>query len=175
MNRKIKLTPDIEGQILSFIRVGGYPHVAAQAAGVPEWLWNEWVALGEKKGAREPYKSFVSKVNQAKAQARLNAEVAALEADPRFWLKNGPGKETPESPGWAAMVRPMLTQNNQTINLFSSPDFIQFMATLRAVLAPYPEALIALSKALEAPAENDVKFFPLIGGAGEAANPQEQT
>lgn len=175
MNRRIKLTPDVEGQILSFIRVGGYPHVAAQAAGIPEWMWNEWIALGEKKGAREPYKSFVLKVNQAKAQARLNAEVAALEADPRFWLKNGPGKETPESPGWAAMVRPMLTQNNQTINLFSSPDFIQFMATLRAVLAPYPEALMALSKALEAPTENDVKLFPLNGGAGEAATHQEQS
>jgi DNA-binding transcriptional regulator LsrR (DeoR family) len=39
----------------------------------------------------------------------------------------------------------------------------------------HPEALMALSKALEAPAENVVKFVPLNGGAGEAATQQEQS
>jgi hypothetical protein len=47
------------------------------------------------------------------------------------------------------MVRPMIGGNTNTINLFGSPDFIQFMQTLRTVLAPYPEALSALTRSLD--------------------------
>lgn len=149
MNPRVKLTPELENQILASIRMGGYPHVAAAAWGVPEWLWDQWMQWGAKRNPRQPYKNFHQKVEQAKAQARLKAEMAAMENDPRFWLKNGPGKERPDSPGWAAMVRPILTSSSQTINLFTSPDFIQFMQTLRQVLAPYPEALKALAEATE--------------------------
>jgi hypothetical protein len=74
--------------------------------------------------------------------------MAAMENDPRFWLKNGPGRDVPGKPGWAAMVRPILTANQQTINLFTSPDFLRFLATLRAVLEPFPEALQAITDAM---------------------------
>lgn len=151
MNSKIKLTPDIQAQILAAIRAGGYPHVAAQAFGVPEETFTKWLDSGKRKNAKDPFKGFVLAVESAKAQARLKAEMKAMEEDPRFWLKNGPGKERPDSPGWAAMVRPMVAGNTNTINLFTSPDFIQFMSTLRSVLAPFPDALHALTKALDNP------------------------
>ena len=152
MNNKIKLTPELENQILASIRAGGFPHVAAKAWGVPDHVFDKWMEWGTGKKHKAPYTQFARKVEQAKAQARLKAEMMAMEEDPRFWLKNGPGKETPQAPGWSAVVRPQLTNNTNTINLFASPDFLQFLATLRGVLAPYPDALHALTKALDGPA-----------------------
>jgi hypothetical protein len=84
------------------------------------------VGRGRQRRGREPYRSFLRKVEQAKAQARLKAEMAAMENDPRFWLKNGPGRDVPGKPGWAAMVRPILNANQQTINLFTSPAYLEF-------------------------------------------------
>lgn len=146
-----KHTPEIDHQIMAAIRAGGYPHVAAAAAGVDDQSFAEWLRLGERKNAREPYKGFVRRLHQATAQARLMREVAAAEDDPAFWLKNGPGRDMPGKPGWAAMIRPIIGANQQNINLFMTPDFLEFLATLRAVLAPYPDALTALSIALESP------------------------
>jgi hypothetical protein len=156
MNPKVKLTPERETEILAYIRAGAYPHVAAAAAGVPETTWNTWKERSTRRGQ---YQAFFTKIKQASAQARVMAEIDARKEDVRFWLKNGPGKEQPDNPGWAAMVRPLLTGTNQTINLFSSRDFLAFMATLRAVLAPYPEALQALSIALDKPQEPEITFL----------------
>jgi hypothetical protein len=44
-------------------------------------------------------------VQEAKAQARLKAEVEARAKDPRFWLKNGPGKDPVDAPGWGPIPR----------------------------------------------------------------------
>ena len=148
MRHKTKLTAELESTILSWIRAGGYPHVAAVAAGVPESLWRQWQERGKR---RNPYKRFFAKISQAHATARLKAETAMLDEDPRFWLKHGPGREGPGNPGWANMVSPMPPQTSETSNVFLSGEFLQFMATLRSALAPYPEALMALSNALEQP------------------------
>src|SRR4051812_27893499 len=106
---RVKHLPDLEHTILAGVRAGGYPHVAAEAAGVDADNWRRWLALGKKKNAREPYRGFWLRLQQAKAQARLLREIEVAKEDPRFWLKNGPGRDLPESPGWAAMVRPILT------------------------------------------------------------------
>jgi hypothetical protein len=148
MKHKIKLTTELENTILSWIRAGGYPHVAALAAGVPESLWRQWQERGK---TRNPYKRFFANIAQAHATARLKAETATLDEDARFWLKHGPGREGPGNLGWANMVSPMLTQTSETSNVFLSGEFLQFMATLRAALAPYPEALLALSNMLQQP------------------------
>jgi hypothetical protein len=148
MKHKIKLTQELQNTILSWIRAGGYPHVAALAAGIPEPVWRHWQERGKR---RNPYKRFFVQVAQAHATARLKAETATLDEGARFWLKHGPGREGPGNPGWANMVSPMLTQTSETSNVFLSGEFLQFMATLRAALAPYPEALMALSNALEQP------------------------
>src|SRR5947208_734663 len=107
-NWKVKLTPEIEQQILASIRAGGFPEVAALAWGVQKEQWEEWLRWGQVKkggGNKARYVQFFRKVEQAKAQARLRAEMAAMENDPESWLKHGPGRDRPELPGWAAMVR----------------------------------------------------------------------
>lgn len=97
----VPLTPELRQRILSSIRAGGYAHIAAQAWGVSERLWRRWLARGRRAGAAEPYASFYQEVQQARAQARLKAELDALQKDPRFWLKTGPGKDPGEGPCWS--------------------------------------------------------------------------
>jgi hypothetical protein len=105
MSDLIELTADVRQKILSSIRAGGYAHIAAQAWGVSQRLWRRWLALGRRRAAVEPYGSFYREVQEAKAQARLKAELEALNKDPRFWLKNGPGKDPGAGPGWTAASR----------------------------------------------------------------------
>ncbi len=103
---RLALTSELEQQILNFIGAGGFPHVAAEAAGVPKSLFDRWLERGTSRGAREPYRSFARHVRQTAARARLKAEIEAREKDPRFWLIHGPARETADSPGWASQVKP---------------------------------------------------------------------
>ena len=148
MKNRTMLNPELEQKILASIRGGGYPHVAAAAWGVPDSLWEKWQRWGTGKGARRPYRDFFREVAQAAGQARLRAELAALEADPRSWLKHGPGKEQPANPGWTVMTKPV-PPRRQTLDLFSSPEVLQLLARVRGVLALHPEVLAAFSKTLE--------------------------
>ena len=149
-----KLTDELARGILAAIRAGAFPHVAAAAYGVHLALWDRWLRRGRRKDAREPYRSFVRRVEEAEAQARLRAEVAALEKDARGWLKHGPGRDLPGRPGWAALVRPAPPPEKHAVRWLASPEFAHFFALLRAALAPFPEALAAVERTFdgEAPA-----------------------
>ena len=96
------LTPELQGRIVAFVRAGGYPHVAAEAAGVPRRVFDRWLKRGGRRKARQPYRGFAAAVREAAAQARLRAEVAVFDKRPLDWLKCGPGKEAPRRPGWSA-------------------------------------------------------------------------
>ena len=99
MSNRPKLTDAIEHKILVWIRSGVYPHVAAEAYGVPRALFEKWMRHGEKHRT-QPYRRFWRKVREAQAQARLKAEMDARAKDARFWLHYGPGKEIADTPGW---------------------------------------------------------------------------
>jgi hypothetical protein len=162
---RLKITDELTNQICAGVRQGGFVHIAAQAFGVPKETFDKWMAQGEKKDRPKPiYVKFAKAIRQAEAVARLTAEINAHEKDPRLWLRSGPGKEREGSPGWTTIVRPQV-QGGNTINLFTSPDFIAFMSMLRTVLAPFPEALKALTDALEKPEPKVVEMV---------ANPSNQ-
>src|SRR5580698_9687677 len=105
MSDKIRLTPQLSKDIASSIRAGGYPHVAGEAWGVPKDVFDDWLKRGNQKNAWEPYRTFAIEVRQAFAQARLRAEAASYEKDPKLWLVHGPGRETEEQPGWSVPVK----------------------------------------------------------------------
>ena len=89
----------------AFIRAGGFPHVAAEAAGIPADVFDAWLARGARKVRRDSnplYRHLRDEVRTAKAQARLKAEMAVLEDNPAKWLQQGPGKEKPEQEGWTS-------------------------------------------------------------------------
>ena len=107
----------------------------------------EWA----KKSGKGPYKKYrllLEAILQAIAQGRLTAEIKAHDESPLDWLKQGPGKETPDSPGWTTPVKPTVNQTNNTVNLLLHPEMQSLFAAILQVMAPYPEARQAVSEAL---------------------------
>src|SRR4051794_15681385 len=107
--KRYVLTPTVAEQVENLILAGAYPHVAAEAAGVPRAVFKKWLTRGRRGGAREPYRGFADRILRAAAQARALAEVELHKRDPKVWLKSGPGRETEGNPGWSkdvAFVRP---------------------------------------------------------------------
>src|SRR5438105_549052 len=98
MSTRHTLTPAVEQALVAYIRAGGFPHVAAEAAGVPREVFADWMRKGEQPGARGQYRNFALAVRQAVAHARLGAEVSVRTDKPLDWLRNGPGRETADSP-----------------------------------------------------------------------------
>jgi hypothetical protein len=124
-------------------------------------LFQKWMDLGAKPRFKR-HQAFRLAVIQAQAQARLSAEMKALKDDPVAWLKSGPGKELPGVPGWAAPPKPgSVTNDNRTVNIFGSPELLGLLHTLRALLAPYPGALEAVSAAMQGKVAKPV-LAPLV-------------
>src|SRR5262245_5572955 len=99
MKKRIKLTPELENQILAAIRAGGFPHVAAAAFGVPKEVLDGWIDQGTKRKRKiEPFTSFARKLDQAQATARLAAEMKCHTDDPRLWLRSGSGRRRRHRP-----------------------------------------------------------------------------
>ena len=50
---------------------------------MPKDVFDDWLKRGLDANGREPYRSFANEVRQAYAQARLRAELAVFEDDPK--------------------------------------------------------------------------------------------
>ncbi|HLJ96803.1 MAG TPA: hypothetical protein VKU02_26755 [Gemmataceae bacterium] len=146
--RAISFDSLLADRVLSYIRSGGYPQVAAEAAGVPTEVFHEWVRLGEKTKAREPYRSFARGVRQAAAQGRLVAELTVREKDPKYWLMHGPGKETDRHPGWTGEVKPSDTHASVEATGRTEITWQALTTLLMRALDSYPEARLAVAQAL---------------------------
>lgn len=136
-----RLTEDTQRSILSFIRAGGFPHTAAEAAGVPRELFDDWLS---RPGPR--YRAFALAVRQASAQARLRVEVAVLDAKPLDWLKSGPGKPQPGLPGWTAPARAAPVRED--VSALAQRPVQEMMTFLITALAGYPDARVHLGDAV---------------------------
>ena len=97
--RRAKLTPELQHQILSFVRAGSYDWIAAEAAGISKTTFYRWMRQGEDAGSGI-YHDFRQEVRQARAQARVAAEAEVRRDNPLAWLRYGPGRERPGEPGW---------------------------------------------------------------------------
>jgi hypothetical protein len=134
-------TPEITQMISSYLQAGGTPAVAAQAAGISEQTFNQWVAKGKTTRAPKALKAFYKAVEQAHAQARLRAEIAAFNDKPLEWLKSGPCKGEVE---WGKR------SSNKKVKEEPLPEFQtqKFMQLLLKVLQAYPDARKALADAM---------------------------
>jgi hypothetical protein len=146
MKDRYRLMPEIEQRILSFIRAGGYPWVAAEGAGIPRKVFRLWLRRGQKKGARKLYRRFYQSVMEARAQARLTVELETRKKDPRFWLVRGPGREQPGAPGWTNPIKPIQPRKPSQEDLLTSRQFMEYVSKLMQALAAYPEARSAVAK-----------------------------
>jgi hypothetical protein len=137
---RLRLTPTLQQLLCAYLRSGAFPFVAAQAVGVPPERFMYWM----KKRPR-----FRDAALQAMAEARLTAESKVLVKNPLAWLKHGPGKETPNAPGWTNPPRGGMSEGASG-KLLDQPEVQQFLATLLRVLEPYPEVKVAVAEALSA-------------------------
>ncbi len=118
---------------------------------MPRRTFERWLRYGRQSRRDPAYHAFAAAVRQATAQARLRAEMAALEDKPLDWLKLGPGKETADNPGWTATVR-AAPRDKGTGNVLEHAEIRAFLALVLQLLAPYPgvaEAASAQAVALE--------------------------
>jgi hypothetical protein len=149
MPSRYRLTPEVESAILSYIRSGGYPWVAAEGAGIPRQVFAQWLRRGAKPRSRALYRSFYIRVIQARAQGRLAAEIETRKKDPRYWLTHGPGRETSGAPGWTNPPKPRALEKKKDEKVWASERFLQLMGPVLAALTAFPEARAAIAQELE--------------------------
>jgi hypothetical protein len=133
---RVRLTPLLRSQIVAGIRSGGFVQVAAEAWGVSKDVLDDWLRRGTGKGARAPYAAFAGDVRMAQAQARLRAELLVFQDEPKVWLEHGPGRETPDRPGWTAAARPADRADDATLG----PDALRLVGAIAERLLPFPAA-----------------------------------
>jgi len=143
-----RLTPELQDRICRFILSGGYPQVAAEAAGLPREVFTRWLARGQARKAARKYRLFWEAIREARAQVRLAAEARVLSRDALGWLKCGPGKDSPDGAGWSNPVRGQTTGDESETSLLLHQEVRNLVTAMLDVLAPFPEARTALAAAL---------------------------
>ncbi len=98
-------TDETQNSILQYINEGAFQGVAAEASGVPIAIYQLWISKGKQEMQQgliegDFYKFYID-VMRTSAQARAKAEARVFEEMPLAHLLHGPGKETPEMPGWS--------------------------------------------------------------------------
>ncbi len=145
---KHRLTPAIQKAIVAYIRAGGFPHIAAEAAGVPREVFERLRRKGEEDRAPPRYRAFAAAVRQAIAQARLGAEVQVRTDKPLDWLRYGPGRESADGLGWTSAARPRPISRSESPLL--DPSFAALVAHLLDALSAFPEARAVAARLLDA-------------------------
>lgn len=146
MSRPKRLTPEIMDRIAGYLSQGGYIQVAAQAAGVPRRTFAAWMRRG-RKSTRGVYRKLYDRVCQAKATARLRAEINVYQKYPKLWLCHGPGREQPGSQGWSTAVK--ASPKSPADSSFSVTEWHELLTIILQALMPFPEARQAVIEALE--------------------------
>jgi len=100
----VKLTPEIHRTIVAYVEAGSFDYVAAEAAGIDQRTFRDWVARGE---GRHPSRrktpqlaAFAEAVREARAKARASREIIVAERDPKFWLQHA-ARSKPGREGWS--------------------------------------------------------------------------
>jgi hypothetical protein len=145
----MKFNSQKANEIVTQIRAGVYPQVAAEAAGVHRKAFLDWLSRGEKARASRVYRDFADDVRRASAAARASAESELRAKDPRFWLKHGPGRETFDYPGWAAEVKPADVRDPYALPPLDGPEWNALCFKMLSALAGFPDARQALAEMLK--------------------------
>jgi len=141
-----KLTREVQELICNFVRAGGFPHVAAVAAGIPLKTFQSWLRCGKARRPQPLYLAFYEALCQAQAIARLAAETQALRRAPLSWLRYGPGRERGRLPGWTDPVKPAKIERGPHPSVGRMQELV---TTMLEALDAFPEARAALADSLE--------------------------
>jgi hypothetical protein len=142
---RYRLTSALQEPIVAFIRAGGFPHVAAEAAGLPRQVFTRWLERGQRADAPPTYRAFAAAVMEAQAQARLHAELTARSDKPLDWLKAGPGKDAADNPGWSNPGKPRSASAEETDKGPSWAGILALFGQCAERLTAHPEARAELA------------------------------
>jgi hypothetical protein len=139
-----------ERMILAAIRSGGFPRVAAETWGLPAHVFDQWLRIARRRRPRPPrtIRTFVERVRQALAHARLTAEMEMRKKDPKFWLCHGPGRETKTALGWTTAAKPAFVPDGGSTDVLASPERNPLCVLILRTLAAFPDARAAVAAAL---------------------------
>jgi hypothetical protein len=87
-SKLLALDHDAVERLLTVLRVGGYPEVAASVAGVHVRTYERWLARGRAAGSDpedEPYRAFAQRVDDARAHAEMRAVGLIAQAAQSQW------------------------------------------------------------------------------------------
>jgi hypothetical protein len=142
---RFPLTPEAERQLIAAVRSGVYPHIAALAVGLPRGVFKILMERGrEQKHGRS--RQLWLKVHEARAYARMRAEIEARNKDVKFWLRYGPGKTGAIAFSWSVVRKAGADHPGDPA------DWHALVAGLLDALTPFPEAKQAVLQALESAA-----------------------
>jgi hypothetical protein len=141
--QKKRLTAELLTEICTRLKAGAFDQVAVESLGVPFEVFQGWMRKGQLKGQRPLYRQLVEAVCQARAQARLLAEMKMRDEDTKVWLLQGPGRETAQKAGWGTGGR--LGPAEDTKQHDQIWDLCTF---LLEALAAFPEARAAAVEAV---------------------------
>lgn len=100
----VSLTDEVAATIVSLIRRGIFPWVAAEVAGVPRRTFRDWMARGEgthlTRSCTPKLRRFYLEVTKARAEARAVEENRMFEEDPKHWLSRA-ARSSREWEGWS--------------------------------------------------------------------------
>jgi catechol 2,3-dioxygenase-like lactoylglutathione lyase family enzyme len=103
----VRLTPEIAHRIVSYIEAGSFDYVAAEAAGIDERTFRDWMARGEERHPTRrttpQLRLFAEQVRQARARARAGREIVVADKDPKFWLQHV-ARSKPNRDGWTEPI-----------------------------------------------------------------------
>jgi hypothetical protein len=103
----VKLTPELQRIIVAFVEAGAFDYVAAEAAGIDERTFRDWIARGEgrhpTRGKTPQLASLASAVREARAKARASREIIVADRDPKFWLQHA-ARSKPGREGWSEPI-----------------------------------------------------------------------
>jgi hypothetical protein len=149
--RKTLLTSEIQAKIVAYIRAGMWDYIAAEANGVNQDTFYEWIRRGEQTDDRPPeprFAEFAEAIRQARAEARGTSEVEVKREDPIVYLTKGPGRERPGRPGWTSVGDGQTAQATTTVNVLIAPQWITIRTELLQTLEAFPEARAAIAHVL---------------------------
>jgi|GEM_PF-1168510 len=113
-----KLTPEVEETILRHLRMGAFRKHAAEAAGISDFAFDDWMRRGDE--GEKPFAAFVEKVRKAQAEDALRsqsiitrAQLGKIDGDWKAaaWVLE---RKYPKLYGQAAMAAASVTIKSNT-------------------------------------------------------------
>ena len=126
--RMSKLTPEVQARIVQFVEAGNYKRIAAQACGIDQATFCNWMKWGEQQ-QRGRYFDFFKAVKEAEGRAEANCVAHVALATMNDWRAAAWMLERSRRDRWG---------QNVTVNGLRELSNEQLIQLLRGVKADQP-------------------------------------